>query len=105
MKKDGRILIALTEGTDCPTAGGGKDDATLTMLVPWQDGYKIDLSALKRSGKKGSAEIAFSRGNKPSATFKPSGTVTIVSAPTAKGATGKMKIDLQSDIELCVAPK
>jgi hypothetical protein len=114
MKKDGRILIALTEGTDCPAAGVASSDATLTMLVPWQDGYKIDLSALKRSAKKGPAEIAFTHGKKASATFKPSGTVTIVSAPMAKGSTGKMKIDLQSgdymlagnlDIEVCVAPK
>jgi hypothetical protein len=114
MKKDGRVLIALSESSDCPTAGGAKDDATLTMLVPWQDGYKIDLSALKRSAKKGPAEIAFNRGKKASASFKPSGTVTIVSAPMAKGATGKMKIDLQSgdymlagdlDIQICVAPK
>ncbi len=116
MKKDGRVLLTLTEGTDCPTPGGAKDATTLTLLVPWQDGYKVDLSALKRAGKKGSGEIAFRPGGKkePSATFKPSGTVTIVSAPMAKGATGKLKIDLQSgdymlagdlDIEVCVAPK
>ncbi len=106
----------LTEGTDCPAPGGNKDATTLTLLVPWQDGYKVDLSALKRATKKGSGEIAFRPGGKkdPSATFKPSGTVTIVSAPMAKGATGKLKIDLQSgdymlagdlDIQVCVAPK
>ena len=117
MKKDGRVLLSLTEGTDCPAAGAKKDDATtLTLLVPWQDGYKVDLGSLKHSAKKGPGEIAFKSGGKKdaSATFKPSGTVTIVSAPMDKGATGKLKIDLQSgdymlagdlDIQVCVAPK
>ncbi len=119
MKKDGRVLLSLTEGTDCPAAGAkkDKDDATtLTMLVPWQDGYKVDLGSLKHSAKKGPGEIAFRSGGKKeaSATFKPSGTVTIVSAPMNKGATGKLKIDMQSgdymlagdlDIQVCVAPK
>jgi hypothetical protein len=115
MKKDGRILIALSEASDCPAAGAKEEHASLTMLVPWSDGYKVDLSALKLTGKKGPGEITFSRTKKDvSATFKPSGTVTVVSAPMDKGKTGKLKIDLQSgdymlagdlDIELCVAPK
>jgi hypothetical protein len=116
MKKDGRIQVTLTEATDCPGAGDAKaDPAKLTMTVPWQDGYKVDLSALKVTGKKGPGEIGFSPGNKgASATFKPSGTVTVVSAPMEKGGKGKLKIDLQSgdymlagdlDIEVCVAPK
>jgi hypothetical protein len=118
MKKDGRVLLTLTEGTDCPAPGAKKDDKkdenTLTLLVPWQDGYKIDLGSLKRSGKKGAGEIAFKSGKKEAAAFKPSGTLTIVSAPMDKGATGKLKIDLQSgdymlagdlDIQVCVAPK
>jgi hypothetical protein len=116
MKKDGRIQVTLTEATDCPGAGDAKaDHAKLTMVVPWQDGYKVDLSALKVSGKKGAGEIGFSPGAKgASATFKPSGTVTVVSAPMEKGGKGKLKIDLQSgdymlagdlDIEVCVSPK
>ena len=116
MKKDGRIQVTLTEATDCPGAGDAKaDHAKLTMTVPWQDGYKVDLSALKVSGKKGPGEIGFSPGAKgTSATFKPSGTVTVVTAPMEKGGKGKLKIDLQSgdymlagdlDIEVCVSPK
>jgi hypothetical protein len=116
MKKDGRIQVTLTEATDCPGAGDSKaDHAKLTMTVPWQDGYKVDLSALKVSGKKGPGEIGFSPGAKgTSATFKPSGTVTVVTAPMEKGGKGKLKIDLQSgdymlagdlDIEVCVSPK
>ncbi len=113
MQKDGRILLALDENTDCASAGG----PTLTMMVPWQNGYKADLGSLKRATKKAPGEITFSRvaGSKKdvSATFKPSGTVTIVSAPMTKDATGKMKIDLQSgdymlagdlDIQVCVSP-
>jgi hypothetical protein len=115
MKKDGRIVVTLTEATDCPAPGDATaDHARLTMVVPWQDGYKVDLSALK-AGKKGPGEIAFSPSKKAaSASFKPSGTVTVVSAPMDKGGKGKLKIDLQSgdymlagdlDIEVCVAPK
>ena len=115
MKKDGRITLSLTEATDCPGAGDKGDHASMLLVVPWSDGYKVDVSALKLAGKKGPAEIGFSRSKKDvSATFKPSGTVTVVSAPMDKGATGKLKIDLQSgdymlagtvDVEMCVAPK
>jgi hypothetical protein len=116
MKKDGRILLSLTEASECPAPGDAKTDhASMTLVVPWSDGYKIDVSALKLEGKKGPGEIGFRHGKKDlSTTFKPSGTVTVVSAPMDKGATGKLKIDLQSgdymlagtvDVELCVSPK
>jgi hypothetical protein len=116
MQKDGRLLVSIDDAADC----SGSSDATLTMLVPWEDGYKVDLGSLKRSTKKAPGEIAFMRaaaagGKKQlSATFKPSGTVTIVKAPTAEKALGKMKIDLQSgdymlagdlDILVCTTPK
>jgi hypothetical protein len=115
MKKDGRIALTLTEAAACPATDDKDDHASLTMVVPYQDGYKTDLSALKLTGKKGSGEIGFSRTkNDVSTTFKPSGTVTVVSAPMEKGKTGKLKLDLQSgdymiagdlDIQVCVAPK
>jgi len=120
MQKDGRILLSLDERTECSSPSDAKpDDASLTILVPWEDGYKVDLSALKRGTKKKPGEIAFSRVNEAgkkslSATFKPSGRVTIVKAPREKDAIGKMKIDLQSgdymlagdlDVQVCVAPK
>jgi hypothetical protein len=116
MKKDGRIAINLTESSECPAAGDAKSDhTTLTVIVPWSDGYKVDLAALKLGGKKGPGEITLSHGKKDvSTTFKPSGTVTVVSAPSDKNATGKLKIDLQSgdymlagtlDIEMCAAAK
>jgi hypothetical protein len=112
MQKDGRIGLQIIEGTDC--ASGKTGDASLSMLVEWKDGYKTDLGSLKRSGKKGAAEISFVRGAKPSAGFKATGTVTVVSAPTDQGATGKLKVDLQSgdyilagdlDVLLCAAAK
>jgi hypothetical protein len=115
MKKDGRIAVTITEATDCPGSGDAKGDhAKLTVVVPWEDGYKVDLSALKLAGKKGPAEISFSGKKGAVASFKPSGTVTVVSAPMEKGGKGKLKIDLQSgdymlagdlDVEVCVAPK
>lgn len=119
MQKDGRILLTLDERSDCASGGAKPGEGVLTMLVPWENGYKVDLGALKHSGKKGAGEIAFSRINKagkktPVAKFKASGRMTIVKAPMEQNAVGKMKIDLQSgdymlagdlDIQVCVSPK
>lgn len=117
MQKDGRVPLTITEHPDCATPAK-TGDGSLTMLVAWKSGYKTDLGSL-RAGKKSSSEIGFSRlsaANKASTSpkFKPTGTVTIVTAPMDQGATGKMKIDLQSgdymlagdlDVQVCVAPK
>ena len=52
--------------------------------------------------------------NQVSTTFKPTGLVTIVSAPMQQNATGKMKIDMQNgdymltgdlDVKVCTPPK
>ncbi|MDP9152574.1 MAG: TlpA family protein disulfide reductase [Myxococcota bacterium] len=117
MQKDGRLVVSLSERTECVKAKDLKPgDATLSVLVPWKEGYSGDLALLKRSPK--SAAVTFSRlGAKKNVvftTFKPSGTVRIVSAPMEQGAVGKMKIDLASgdytltgelDVQMCVAPK
>jgi hypothetical protein len=120
-QKDGRVLLMLDDAhSDCTTVAAAQPgDATLTLLVPWQDGYKVDLGSLKRTTpKKPGGEITFSRtgaaGKKEiSATFKPSGTVTVVKAATDANPTGKMNIDLQSgdfmlagdlDVLVCAAP-
>jgi hypothetical protein len=114
MKKDGTIPLVLTESTDCPADAKG-DHPGILLVLPWSNGYKVDLAALKVSGKKGPGDIGFIRSKKDvSTTFKPSGKATVVSAPMDKGATGKLNIDLQSgdymlagtvDVEVCVAPK
>jgi pyruvate/2-oxoglutarate dehydrogenase complex dihydrolipoamide acyltransferase (E2) component len=118
--KDGRILLSLSERTECGASNDARaGEATLTMMVPWKDGYKADLGSLRRSSKKAAGEISFTRVNAAkkgeiSTKFKPSGTVTIVSAPMEQNAIGKMKIDLTSgdymlagdiDIQVCVSPK
>jgi len=120
MQKDGRVTLVLHEGSDCVAAAAAKPgDASMVLVVPWQDGYKTDLSALRRAKKGNMGEAAFVRigddGKKQvSTTFKPSGLVTVVTAPTQKDAIGKLKIDLQSgdymvagdlDVKLCVAAK
>jgi hypothetical protein len=120
MQKDGRVTLVLHEGSDCVAAGDAKPgSASMVLVVPWKDGYKTDLSAL-RSAKKGNlGEAAFVRiaddGKKQvSTTFRPTGRITVVSAPTNKDATGKLKIDLQAgdymvagdlDVKVCVAAK
>jgi hypothetical protein len=117
--KDGRIMLTLDERIECGGGDPKPGDSYLTVTVPWEDGYKQDLGSLKRPGKKGAAEIAFFRVNtngkkEPSATFKPTGRMTVVKAPTEEGAVGKLNIDMQSgdymltgdlDIQLCVAAK
>jgi hypothetical protein len=120
MQKDGRIAIVIHEGTDCVAPADAKPgDASMMLVVSWQDGYKTDLSALRRAKKGNLGEAAFVRvgddGKKQvSTTFKPTGRLTVVSAPTTKDAIGKLKIDLQSgdymvtgdlDVKVCVAPK
>lgn len=112
MQKDGRLLVTLTEGTDCATSPKGGDG--LSLLLEWKDGYKTDVGSLKRATKPGGGEVGFSRGGSVSKTFKPTGRVTVVSAPTDANATGKIKLDVQSgdfmlagnlDVLLCVAAK
>jgi len=120
MKKDGRVLLSLSERTGCgPSREPTPGDAALTMVLPWKDGSKVDLASLARSRKRSSAAISFGRVNaakkkEVSSTFKPRGTVTIVSAPMDPNGFGKMTIDLVSgdytlsgdlDIEVCVSPK
>ncbi|HXQ29633.1 MAG TPA: hypothetical protein VN848_10215, partial [Gemmatimonadales bacterium] len=63
MQKDGRILISLTEGSDCVAPGDTAQPGTasLTVTVPYKDGMKADLSAMKRPNGKTAGEIAFSR--------------------------------------------
>jgi len=120
MQKDGRVTLVIHEGSDCVAPADAKPgDASMVLVVPWQDGYKTDLSALRRAKKGNMGEAAFVRigddGKKQvSTTFKPSGLVTVVTAPTQKDAIGKLKIDMQSgdyivagdlDVKLCVAAK
>jgi thiol-disulfide isomerase/thioredoxin len=120
MQKDGRIALAVGDRTECGAATDVKaGDATLTLVVPWKDGYTADLAKLARPSKKAGPAISFRRlnGSKksvPSKTFKPSGKVTIVSAPMEQNAVGKMQIELASgdysltgelDIQVCVAPR
>jgi hypothetical protein len=118
MTKDGRLLLSITESSDCsttPQAGQG----TLSLLVEWKDGYKTDLGSLRKATKPGGGEVGFSRlgpGGKGALVkgFKPTGRVTVVKAPTDANATGKIKLDLQSgdlilagdlDVLLCAAVK
>ncbi len=112
VQKDGRVLIVIHEGSDC-LADAKSSDAALMLMVPWKDGYKTDLSALRRAKGGNLGEAAFLRKKQVSSTFKPSGLVTVVSAPTGKDAVGKMKIDLQSggyilagdlDVLVCGSP-
>jgi hypothetical protein len=118
IQKDGRILLTVDERADCGGGDAKQGETILTLMVPWEDGYKQDLGSLKRAGKKGPAEISLVRvsgGKKEvSTTFKPSGRVTIAKAPTELGSLGRMNIDLQSgdymlsgdlDVQVCVDAK
>jgi hypothetical protein len=119
MQTDGRLVIVLSEGSDCVAPGGAKPgDASMRLIVPWKDGYKVDLASLLRAKGANLREAAFVRvgpdgKNKVSSTFKPTGMLTVVSAPTQQNAFGKLKIDLQNgdyilagdlDVKVCVAP-
>jgi hypothetical protein len=111
LSPDGRVALTLTEGTTCDVTPG---DPTMTITVTWKKGYKTDLASLKRASKKTVNEIGFARAaGKFSTTFKPTGTVQVVSAPTAKDATGKLKLDVTAgdyilagdiDVLVCTSP-
>jgi len=117
--KDGRIVLTLDERNACGGGDPKAGESYLTLTVPWEDGYKQDLGSLKRPGKGGGGEIALFRVNtngkkEPSATFKPTGRITVVKAPSDEGSVGKLNIDMQSgeymltgdlDIQVCVAAK
>ncbi len=91
----------------------------MTLMVPWQDGYKVDLGSLKRAKRRDLGEASFVRvgadgKGKVSTTFAPTGRLTVVSAPTAQNAFGKLKLDLSSgdyilagdlDVKVCNALK
>jgi len=95
--KDGRAVVLIHGGSDCVAPEDAKSgDGSILLTVPWKDGYKTDLAALRRAKGGSLGEAAFVRKKQVSATFKPSGLVTVVSAPTEKGKVGKMKIDLTS---------
>lgn|ERR1700690_538449 len=119
MQRDGRVVVTLDERTDCGGGDAKPGEGILNMTVTLEDGYKVDLGSLKRGGKKGGGEISFVRvgagGKKDfSASFKPTGRVTIVKAPMEQNAVGKLNLDLTSgdymlsgdlDLQACVAPK
>jgi hypothetical protein len=120
LQKDGRLVILLHEGSDCIAPSDAKPgDGSMTLMVPWEDGYKVDLGSLKRAKKKDLGEAAFVRVGSDgtahvSKTFQPTGRLTVVSAPTTQNAFGKMKIDLSSgdyilngdlDVKVCGALK
>src|SRR5258708_29084774 len=94
MQKDGRLLVTLTEGTECgatPKPGEG----ALSVLIEWKDGYKTDVGSLRRATKPGGRGVGCTRGGAVSQTFKPSGRSTGVSAPTDACSTAKLNLDVQ----------
>jgi hypothetical protein len=118
--KDGRVAVMIHEGSDCIAPTDAKPgDGSMTLMVPWQDGYKVDLGSLRRAKNHAMGEAAFVRvgadgKNKISSTFAPTGRLTVVSAPTAQNAFGKLKVDLSSgdyilagdlDVKVCAALK
>ena len=116
IKSDGRLIVVLHEGSDCVTAADAKPgDAMMKLMVTWQDGYKVDLGSLLRNkGEAAFARVGNDKKSHPSATFKPTGRLTVVSAPTDPNAFGKLKIDLSSgdyilagdlDVKVCGALK
>jgi hypothetical protein len=120
LQQDGRVMVMLTQASDCVAPSDAKaGDGSMLLMVPWQDGYKADLGSLKRAKGKDKGEAAFIRMGSDgkghvAAAFKPTGRITIVSAPTAANAFGKMKIDLSSgdyilagdlDVKVCTALK
>ena len=91
----------------------------LTVMLPWRDGFKAEVSSAKHGGKKDGAVMSFGRvggTRKPamSKTFRPSGTLAVVSAPKGPNEVGRVTLDVTSgayrlfgdaDVELCGSTK
>jgi hypothetical protein len=120
LMKDGRVKVMIHGGSDCVAPADAKPgDGSIVLMVPWQDGYKVDLGSLKRAKRRDMGEAAFVRiaddgKGKISSTFAPTGRLTVVSAPTAQNAFGKLTLDLSSgeyilagdvDVKVCKALK
>jgi hypothetical protein len=120
LQADGRLVVTLHEGSDCVApADANPGDATMTLMVTWQNGYVVDLGSLRRAKGSDRGEAAFVRVGSDkkghvSKTFRPTGRLTVVSAPTDANAFGKLKIDLSSgdyilagdlDVKVCGALK
>jgi hypothetical protein len=120
LQKDGRLVVMLHEGSDCISPSDAKPgDGSMTLMVPWEDGYKVDLGSLKRAKRRDLGEAAFVRVGTDGKThvsksFQPTGRLTVLSAPTTQNAFGKVKIDLSSgdyilagdlDVKVCGALK
>jgi hypothetical protein len=113
---DGRVALSLVEATTCDVTPG---DPTMTITVSWKKGDKTDLASLKRASKKSVNEVGFARAGASgkaefSKTFKPTGTVQVVAAPTSKDTTGKVKLDVTAgdyilagdiDVLVCTSAK
>lgn len=120
LQKDGRVVVTLHEGSDCIAPADAKPgDGAMTLVVTWQNGYVVDLGSLRRAKGGDRGEAAFVRVGKDkkghiSSTFRPTGRLTVVSAPTDTSAFGKLKVDLSSgdyivagdlDVKICAALK
>jgi len=120
MHKDGRVAVSFTERSDCtPLANLEPGSGVLTVVVPWKEGYQAQLGSGKHAGKRKAGAISFARMSaarkpQPSRSFKPMGTLAVVSAPKSANGVGKVTLDVTSgdyrlvgefDVDLCGSSK
>jgi hypothetical protein len=94
----GRVNLRLFRGTGCET--DAKDgDVDLLFAIPWAAGARTDLGTLSSKGVNPEAQATRHSDSEhgKGLRFRPQGTITIVSAPSEKGAIGKITIDLRSE--------
>jgi hypothetical protein len=96
VQKDGSVLIGLGNyDIDCGVHAATAGDRTIVLQIPWKEGAKLDLAKLKKTDvwatsvddKKKVAALK---------TFKPTGKVEVLAAPTKEKSSGRIKIELKS---------
>jgi hypothetical protein len=93
----GRVSLRLFRGTGCDM-DAKEGDVDLLFAVPWGPGARTDLGTLSSKGVNPEAQATrhFDSEHGKGLRFRPQGALTIVSAPSQKGAIGKITIDLRS---------
>lgn len=95
IRADGNVQVTLANySIDCGHHAATPEDRTITITIPWKAKTRLDLSAL---AAKETSATAFDEKKKkpmPIRSWKPKGTVDVLTAPTRAKSSARIKIEL-----------
>jgi hypothetical protein len=97
---DGTVAITLGNynvecGAHAPAAG----DLTLTFTIPWEKGAKVDIAALKAKAILAAGYDEKKKTLEPLKSWKPTGTIEVLAAPTKGKSSGRIRINLEAKLD------